>query len=98
MKRGSDAPLVEWTRSSTLGLAPGQAARPRTALIKAALLNLIRESNAARGRGPTLREMCDALGLTSPSAASYYLDQLQREGRIKREKNRSGSIHLFGEE
>jgi repressor LexA len=49
---------------------------------------------------PTVRELCEALGLSSTSVALYYLMRLEREGIIGREPGKARNIRLlrrFGE-
>lgn len=47
------------------------------------------------GYPPAIREICDETGVSSTSVVNYYLDQLEKWGYIKREKNISRGITLL---
>jgi repressor LexA len=47
------------------------------------------------GFPPAIREICDETGISSTSVVNYYLDQLEKWGYIKREKNISRGITLI---
>lgn len=47
------------------------------------------------GYPPAIREICDETGISSTSVVNYYLDQLEKWGYIKREKNISRGITLL---
>lgn len=48
------------------------------------------------GNSPTLREMCEAMGMNSTSLLSYYLDALEKRGKIERGQNDTRSIRVVG--
>jgi repressor LexA len=56
------------------------------------ILAFIREFRAERGYSPTIREIGAAVGIDSTSLVSYYLDQMQERGVIRRDKNIARSI------
>jgi SOS-response transcriptional repressor LexA len=61
------------------------------------VLNAIRESSA-KGRAPTLEELCDLVGMRSTNAVRNHLVALQRKGFLKpRTKNKQRDIHLIAE-
>jgi repressor LexA len=47
--------------------------------------------------GPTLREIQKAVGVSSPSMVIWYLDKLEKAGKIRRERRLSRSIVLLEE-
>jgi repressor LexA len=49
------------------------------------------------GFPPSIREICDETSISSTSVVNYYLDQLEKWGYIKREKNISRGITLVRE-
>lgn len=49
------------------------------------------------GRSPSIREICDATGLKSPSTAHHHLNALESKGLIERERG-ARSIRVVGEE
>lgn len=48
----------------------------------------------AKGFGPTVREICDAVGLSSPSTVHVHLKSLEEKGYIVRDSLKSRSIAL----
>ena len=63
------------------------------------VLEVIRESVERRGYPPTVREIGEAVGLTSTSSVSYQLSSLQRKGYLRRDpsKPRAVDVRLPGE-
>ena len=59
-----------------------------------AVLDCIEESVREKGYGPTVREVCTALGLSSPSTVHVHLKALEEKGYIKRDPLKSRSISL----
>lgn len=58
------------------------------------ILAAIVRLKAERGYAPSMREIGDAVGLTSSASVSYQLDQLESAGFISRDENLSRSIDL----
>jgi repressor LexA len=50
------------------------------------ILELLRKRNAENAPSPTLREIGKALGIRSVSLVNYYLERLEADGYIHREK------------
>lgn len=48
------------------------------------------------GQAPTIRDIMDALGISSTSVVSHHLARLEREGRIERSRADSRSIRVRG--
>ncbi|WP_319432401.1 transcriptional repressor LexA [Mycobacterium sp. RTGN5] len=79
---GTDTP-----RSST---DPGLTERQRT------ILNVIRSSVTTRGYPPSIREIGDAVGLTSTSSVAHQLRTLERKGYLRRDANRPRAVDVRG--
>ena len=52
------------------------------------VLDVIRDSVERRGYPPSMREIGEAVGLTSVSSVSHQLRQLQAKGLLRRDANR----------
>ena len=59
-----------------------------------AVLDVIEQCIREKGFGPTVREVCQALGLSSPSTVHVHLKALEEKGLIKRDPLKSRSISL----
>ena len=59
-----------------------------------AVLDCIEDCIREKGYGPTVREVCYALGLSSPSTVHVHLKALEEKGLIKRDPLKSRSISL----
>ena len=77
---GSDRPL----RSADSVLTP----RQRT------ILDVIRASVSSRGYPPSIREIGDAVGLTSTSSVAHQLRTLERKGYLRRDPNRPRAVDV----
>jgi repressor LexA len=58
------------------------------------VLQVIRESVQKRGYPPTLREIAEAIGLTSTSTVSHHLSALQRKGYLHRDVGRARTVEV----
>src|SRR4051794_23723166 len=58
------------------------------------VLDTIRAAVDRRGYPPSMREIGEAVGLTSPSSVSHQLETLQRKGFLRRDPNRPRAIEL----
>ncbi|WP_122262171.1 transcriptional repressor LexA [Ornithinimicrobium cerasi] len=58
------------------------------------VLDVIRDSVDARGYPPSLREIGEAVGLTSPSSVAHQLKMLERKGFLRRDPNRPRAIEV----
>lgn len=52
-------------------------------------LNNLMDFIGIKGYTPTVRELGDYVGLSSPATVKYHLDMLSKKGFIKRINNRS---------
>src|SRR5581483_6947962 len=69
---------------------PGLTARQRT------ILDVIRSSVTTRGYPPSIREIGDAVGLTSTSSVAHQLRTLERKGFLRRDPNRPRAVDVRG--
>ena len=58
------------------------------------VLDVIRDAVDRRGYPPSMREIGDAVGLTSPSSVAHQLATLERKGFIRRDPNRPRAIEV----
>ena len=68
--------------------ADGLTARQRL------VLETIRSSVESRGYPPSMREIGEAVGLTSPSSVKHQLMTLERKGYLRRDPNRPRAIEV----
>jgi repressor LexA len=58
------------------------------------VLEVIRDSVDRRGYPPSMREIGDAVGLTSTSSVSHQLTTLERKGYLRRDPNRPRAVEV----
>ncbi|MGC1206677.1 MAG: transcriptional repressor LexA [Ornithinimicrobium sp.] len=58
------------------------------------VLEVIRDAVDQRGYPPSLREIGEAVGLTSPSSVAHQLKMLERKGYLRRDPNRPRAIEV----
>jgi len=68
--------------------ATGLTERQRT------ILEVIRTSVTSRGYPPSIREIGDAVGLTSTSSVAHQLRTLERKGYLRRDPNRPRAVDV----
>ena len=61
------------------------------------VLEFIRESVRVNGYPPTVREICTALDLSSPSTVHAHLANLERLGLIKRDPTKPRALDVVGD-
>ncbi|WP_343603100.1 transcriptional repressor LexA [Mycobacterium sp.] len=88
MSDSSNTPGTGLTRSVDSGLTE----RQRT------ILDVIRASVNGRGYPPSIREIGDAVGLTSTSSVAHQLRTLERKGYLRRDPNRPRAVDVRGSE
>jgi repressor LexA len=59
------------------------------------VLEVIRNSVERRGYPPSMREIGEAVGLTSPSSVAHQLATLERKGFLRRDPNRPRAIEVI---
>ena len=62
------------------------------------ILDVIRSSVTERGYPPSIREIGDAVGLTSTSSVAHQLRTLERKGYLRRDPNRPRAVDVRGPE
>lgn len=60
-----------------------------------AILNFIAQSVEARGYPPSMREIGDAVGLSSLSSVTHQLNQLELSGYLRRDPNRPRALEVL---
>ncbi|GGK41570.1 transcriptional repressor LexA [Nocardia camponoti] len=60
------------------------------------VLDVIRTSVTERGYPPSIREIGDAVGLTSTSSVAHQLRALERKGYLHRDPNRPRAVNVRG--
>jgi len=60
------------------------------------ILDVIRASVNSRGYPPSIREIGDAVGLTSTSSVAHQLRTLERKGYLRRDPNRPRAVDVRG--
>jgi repressor LexA len=60
------------------------------------ILSVIRASVTSRGYPPSIREIGDAVGLTSTSSVAHQLRTLERKGYLRRDPNRPRAVDVRG--
>ncbi|TQL04471.1 repressor LexA [Cellulomonas sp. SLBN-39] len=78
---GAQAPAVDVTAG---GLTPRQRL----------VLDTVRASVERRGYPPSMREIGEAVGLTSPSSVKHQLNALERKGYLRRDPHRPRAIEV----
>jgi repressor LexA len=58
------------------------------------VLDVIRDAVDARGYPPSMREIGEAVGLTSPSSVAHQLKMLERKGYLRRDPHRPRAIEV----
>ncbi|MBR7744338.1 transcriptional repressor LexA [Phycicoccus sp. BSK3Z-2] len=58
------------------------------------ILEVIRNAIDRRGYPPSMREIGEAVGLTSPSSVAHQLSALERKGYLRRDPNRPRAIEV----
>ncbi len=60
------------------------------------ILNFITQSTEENGYPPTVREICDAVGLRSPSTVHSHLKILQESGYLAKDERKTRAISVSG--
>jgi len=58
------------------------------------ILDVIKEAVEARGYPPSIREIGEAVGLTSPSSVAHQLRGLEQKGYLRRDPNRPRALEV----
>jgi repressor LexA len=90
MDSSSDTPGATDSTGGRRRLDSGLTERQRT------ILEVIRASVTSRGYPPSIREIGDAVGLTSTSSVAHQLRTLERKGYLRRDPNRPRAVDVRG--
>lgn len=72
----------------------GPEAAPKLTARQQSVLNCIHRYVRQRGYPPSIREIGDAVGLSSPSSVAHQLKVLQRKGYLYRDQNRPRAVEI----
>ncbi|KUP96745.1 transcriptional repressor LexA [Thermobifida cellulosilytica] len=72
----------------------GAEAAPTLTDRQRSVLNVIHRYVRERGYPPSIREIGDAVGLSSPSSVAHQLKVLQRKGYLHRDQNRPRAVEI----
>ena len=59
------------------------------------ILNALKQFIATRGYPPTVRELGEAVGLSSPATTQFHLNKLEEKGYIKKDNAKNRTIELL---
>lgn len=90
--QGRDTGIRDTTEDRPASMDAPLTARQRT------ILDVIRASVTERGYPPSIREIGDAVGLTSTSSVAHQLRTLERKGYLRRDPNRPRAVDVRGPE
>ena len=78
-------------------MADDERTRRRTSLSdkQLAILDVIQKSVTGRGYPPSMREIGDAVGLSSLSSVTHQLNQLELSGYLRRDPNRPRALEVL---
>jgi repressor LexA len=87
---------ISGSGDGTVGTESTSGRRLETGLTERqrAILNVIRASVTSRGYPPSIREIGDAVGLTSTSSVAHQLRTLERKGYMRRDPNRPRAVDV----
>ena len=66
----------------------------RTSTKQEEILAFLREFTESRGYAPSIREICQAVGLRSTGSVHYHLAELARQGRIELDAGKKRAVGL----
>jgi len=83
--------------TETEGSKPAARARRRKSLSakQISILEVVQRSVATRGYPPSMREIGDAVGLSSLSSVTHQLNQLELAGYLRRDPNRPRALEVL---
>ena len=88
------APRAEGSGEGVVAEFPDVPTGDGLTLRQRRVLEVIRDSVERRGYPPSMREIGDAVGLSSTSSVSHQLAMLQRKGFLRRDLNRPRAVDL----
>ena len=88
--------MVMKDSTETAGVAPARRGATGLTERQRTILEVIRASVTGRGYPPSIREIGDAVGLTSTSSVAHQLRTLERKGYLRRDPNRPRAVDVRG--
>jgi repressor LexA len=82
-------------RTAPSAAAPGTRRRTTLSDKQRAILGFIQSSVASRGYPPSMREIGEAVGLSSLSSVAHQLGQLELSGYLRRDPNRPRALEVL---
>ncbi len=97
MSKGSDKAkdAQDEMQDGTVHQLPERASGDGLTARQRKVLEVIRNAVATRGYPPSLREIGQLVGLTSPSSVAHQLSSLERKGYLRRDPNRPRAIEVI---
>ena len=62
------------------------------------ILNILKENILKKGYPPTVREICEAVGLSSTSSVHAHLNSLEEKGYIRRDPTKPRAIEILDDD
>jgi repressor LexA len=62
------------------------------------ILDFIKQQQMEKGYPPSVREICEAVGLKSTSTVHGHLDRLEKKGYIRRDKTKPRAIEILDDD
>lgn len=62
------------------------------------ILDYLKQETMAKGYPPSVREICEAVGLKSTSTVHGHLERLEKKGFIRRDPTKPRAIEIFDED
>ena len=89
--------MAEYDTEPVRSAAEKAGTRRRTSLSdkQLAILDVIQKSVTSRGYPPSMREIGDAVGLSSLSSVTHQLNQLELSGYLRRDPNRPRALEVL---
>lgn len=84
------------SRTGDTGDESGSGSETDLTVRQRKVLEVIRTSVNVRGYPPSIREIGDAVGLTSTSSVAHQLRTLERKGYLRRDPNRPRAVDVRG--
>lgn len=81
-------------RAATTGVPVDGKGREKLSERQRRIMDVIKDATRFRGYPPSIREICDAVGLNSTSSVSYHLRELERKGYLRREDNKPRAVDI----
>src|ERR1700716_426674 len=96
MRHASNTCLIIGSARTTFGAMSEDSSGNRASLTERqrTILDVIRASVTSRGYPPSIREIGDAVGLTSTSSVAHQLRTLERKGYLRRDPNRPRAVDV----